>query len=195
MHRRNNAEVAVSIFKDHHIASLCSVDLNFPIHLWCKLVNRSKITLNLLRTSRINPQLSAYAQLYGDFDYNKTPLAPTGIKVLAHLRPENRKSWEPHAKEGYYVGLALQHYCCHQIWFPKASCERICQTAKWFSHNYTMPSATREQKIIAAAADLTNISIHHQSRLGRTSYDCTIDRVISIRLVELWAHYSVHTLF
>ena len=41
-------------------------------------------TLNLLRRSRINPQLSAEAKLNGAFDYNRTPMAPPGTKVLIH---------------------------------------------------------------------------------------------------------------
>jgi len=187
LHRRNNAEIALSIYKDHYIAGLCSVDPSFPIHLWCKLLPMSEITLNLLRPSCINPQLSAYAQLYGAFDYNKTPLAPPGIKVLAHLRPENRKSWEPHAEEGFYIGPALQHYRCHRIWFPKSGRERICQTIKWLTHNYAMPAATREQTIMAAAADLTN-AIKTQDDSPLLPSISTQTRNILSQLAELFQH-------
>jgi hypothetical protein len=34
IHRRNNAERAIQTFKNHFIAGLCSVDLNFPLNLW-----------------------------------------------------------------------------------------------------------------------------------------------------------------
>jgi len=83
--------------------------------LWDKLVPQAIITLNLMRSSNLCPQLSAYAHVHGAFDYNRTPLAPPGIKILAHIRPEDRPSWSPHAIDGFYVGPAMQHYRCHNI--------------------------------------------------------------------------------
>jgi hypothetical protein len=84
IHRQNAAERAVQTFKNHFISMLCSTDTQFPIHLWDGLIPHAVITLNLLRQSRINPKLSAHAQLHGIFDYNKTPLAPPGTKVIIH---------------------------------------------------------------------------------------------------------------
>ena len=65
MHQRNLAERAIQTFKSHFIAMLCGCDPNFPLHLWCRLLPQAEITLNLLRTSQINPNLSAYAQVHG----------------------------------------------------------------------------------------------------------------------------------
>jgi hypothetical protein len=95
-HHRHSAKKAVQTFKNHFISGLCSTHPNFPLNQWDHLIPQANITLNLLRPSRINPQLSAYAQVYGAFDYNKTPLAPPGIKILSHVLPDNRKSWAPH---------------------------------------------------------------------------------------------------
>jgi hypothetical protein len=58
-HRQNAAERAIGIWKDHFVAGLASLDPNFPMHLWCRLVDQCTQTLNLLRASRINPRLSA----------------------------------------------------------------------------------------------------------------------------------------
>jgi hypothetical protein len=60
------------------------------LHLWCRLIRQATTTLNLLRQSHINPRLSAEAQLNGAFDYNKTPLAPFGTKVIVNENPEKR---------------------------------------------------------------------------------------------------------
>ena len=68
LHRRNAAERAFRTFKNHFIAGLCSVDKHFPLHLWDKLLPQAELTLNLLRGSRINPTLSAHAQMHGLFD-------------------------------------------------------------------------------------------------------------------------------
>jgi hypothetical protein len=55
-HRRNAAERAIRSFKYHLIAGLCSTDKSFPMHLWDRLLPQAVITLNMLRTSRINPK-------------------------------------------------------------------------------------------------------------------------------------------
>ena len=70
VHRRNAAERSIRTFKNHFIAGLCSADKDFPIHLWDRLVPQAELTLNLLRGSRINPKLSAWAQIHGIFDFN-----------------------------------------------------------------------------------------------------------------------------
>jgi hypothetical protein len=77
-HRRNAAECAIRTFKEHFVAGLSSVDPAFPLHLWDRLLPQAEITLNLLRTSRLHPQLSAVAHFHGLVDYNKTAFAPPG---------------------------------------------------------------------------------------------------------------------
>jgi hypothetical protein len=89
MHRRNAAERASRTFKNHFISTLCGTDPNFPLHLWDRLLPQALLTLNLLRASRINPRLSAQAQVHGAFDYNRTPLGPPGTLALVH-KPETR---------------------------------------------------------------------------------------------------------
>jgi hypothetical protein len=117
-HRRNAAERAIRTFKNHFIAGLCSVDKDFPLHLWDRLVDQAVITLNLalLRGSRLNPRLSAWAQFHGNFDFNPTPLAPPGIRVLAHKKPADRDTWSPHGSDGWYIGPALESYHCYTVW-------------------------------------------------------------------------------
>jgi hypothetical protein len=57
-HRRNAAEHAIRTFKEHFVAGLSSVDPSFPMHLWDRLLPQAEITSNLLRTSRLHPQLN-----------------------------------------------------------------------------------------------------------------------------------------
>lgn len=110
VHRRNAAERAIGTFKEHFIAGLTTTDPSFPLHLWCRLLPQCDITLNLLRQSRVNPLQSAQAQLFGNFDFNATPLAPPGTKVLIHEKPNHRPTWAPHGSKGWYLGPALEHY-------------------------------------------------------------------------------------
>lgn len=112
VHRRTAAERAIRTFKNHFIAGLCSVDKNFPIHLWDRLLVQAELSLNLLRGSRMNSKLSAWEQLHGAFDFKRTPIAPPGIRVLVHNKPGVRGTWSPHALDGWYLGPALDSYRC-----------------------------------------------------------------------------------
>ena len=140
IHQRNSTERGIQTVKSHFIAGLCSTDPRFPLNLWDKTLLHCLITLNLLRASKVNPRLSAYAQVHGAFDYNRTPLAPPGIRVLARVRPEDRRSFAPHAEAGYYLGPAMNHYRCHRIWFLATNSKHIVQTLKWFpAYDIKMP--------------------------------------------------------
>ena len=87
LHQQNAAERAIQTFKNHFIAGMVSTHKDFPLHLWCRLFPQAIFTLNLLRPSRINPTLSAHAQLHGLFDFNATTFAPPGTKVIVHKNP------------------------------------------------------------------------------------------------------------
>ena len=91
-HRVNAAERAIQTFKHHFIAGLSSTNPKFPIALWDMLIPQAVLTLNLLQTSRVNPKLSVYAQLNGQFDFTRPPLAPPGTRVLLFEDPTTRKS-------------------------------------------------------------------------------------------------------
>ena len=67
-HRVNTAERAIHIFKDAFIAALATTDREFPLQLWDKLAPQVQDTLNLLRASRINPNISAYEALNGPYN-------------------------------------------------------------------------------------------------------------------------------
>jgi hypothetical protein len=95
-HRRNATERAIRTFKEHFVAGLSSVDAYLPLHLWDRLLPQAEITLNLLQTSRLHPQLSAAAHSHGLVDYNKTAFAPPGCKIIAHEKPGKRRTWAPH---------------------------------------------------------------------------------------------------
>ena len=59
IHRRNAAERAIQTFKSHLLSGLATCHSQYPISEWDRLLDQAEITLNLLRTSRVNPRLSA----------------------------------------------------------------------------------------------------------------------------------------
>ena len=156
VHRRNAAERAIRTFKNHFIAGLCSTDPDFPLHLWDQLLPQALLTLNLLRRSRINPCLSAQAQVHGPFNFDRTPLGPPGTKVLVHEKPNNRETWAPHAVDGWYLGPAMNHYRCFRVWINSTQAERITDTLTWFPSKVLMSTASSSDAAIAAANDLTH---------------------------------------
>jgi len=146
-HRRNAAERAIRTFKNHFVAGLCTTDKHFPLHLWDKLIPQAILTLNLMRGSCINPNLSAWAQVHGNYDFNCTPIAPPGVKVLVHEKPSNRTTWAPHANEGWYVGPALQAYRCYRTWITETKQERTADTLTWFPTTAPIPTVSSQDII------------------------------------------------
>jgi hypothetical protein len=139
LHRKNAAERAIQTFKNHFVAGLCSVDKQFPMHLWCEILHQATLTLNLLQTSHINPTISAATQLFGQFDFNRTPLAPHGTRAVAHVKPKARRTWAPHGEDAWYVGPDPDHYRCYKVWVVATNRTRIVDTVEFFPQHVKMP--------------------------------------------------------
>ena len=148
-HRRNYAEKAINTFKNHFIAGLCTLHKHFPLDLWCSLLPHAEITLNMLRTSNLTPNISAYTELHGEFNYDKTPILPPGLKLIIHEKPSQRKTWSPRGTEGWYLGPALNHYRCHRVFCTKTQAERITETINIIPDAHTPQISLPEAAIIA----------------------------------------------
>ena len=106
------------------------------MHLWDKLLPQAEITLNLLRTSRTHPKISSYTHQNGPFDFNRTPLAPPGTKIILHEKPKQRQTWAPHGLEGWYLGPAMDHYRCYHVYVPSTRSTCIVDTIEFFLTTY-----------------------------------------------------------
>jgi hypothetical protein len=136
------------------VAGISSVDPAFPFHLWDRLLPQSEITLNLLRTSRLHPHLSAAAHFHGLLYYNKTAFAPPGCKIMAHENPGKRRTWAPHRQHGYSLGPTMHHYRCQNVYISETASERIVDTLEYFPHNYQMPQLSYTDRVLVAAKDM-----------------------------------------
>ena len=74
-HRMNAAEPAVKSVQYHVLAGLAIVHPDYPLQLWDRFLAQMQDTLNMLRTSRRNAELSAYEEMEGPFDFNKIPMS------------------------------------------------------------------------------------------------------------------------
>jgi hypothetical protein len=155
IHRQNAAEKAIQTFKNQFVVGLCSVDKQFPMHLWCELLPQATLTLNILRTSRINPTISAATQLYGQLDFNITPLAPPGTRSVAHVKPKARRSWAPHGEDAWYVGPDPDHYRCYKVCMLATNRTRIVDIVDFFPQHVKMPHLSSQEMAIQAARKLT----------------------------------------
>jgi hypothetical protein len=149
-HRRNAAERAIRTFKEHFVSGLSSVHPTFPLQLWYRLLPQAEIKLNLLRTSRLHPQLSAAAHFHGLVDYNKTAFAPPGCKIIAHEKPGKRRTWAPHGQHEYSLGPAMHHYGCQNVYISATASESIVDTLEFFPHNYQMPQLSSTYRLVMA---------------------------------------------
>jgi hypothetical protein len=156
-HRRNAAERAIRTFKNHFLAGLATCHPDFPIREWDRLLQQAELTINLLRNSRLNPKLSAWAFLFGNHDFNKCPLLPPGTKVILHAKPGHRASWAFHGEQGWYTGPAIDHYRCLTCYVPKTHKSRITDTAAIVPSHIPIPQASLNDHIRKTADDLVHL--------------------------------------
>ena len=119
LHSKNIAERAIKTFKDHFIAGLATIDPTFPIYLWCRLMPQASMILNMMIQSRIHQSLSAYYELMGVFDYNKTTITPVGVTVIIHEKQATRQHWAAHGINEQYIGHVMEHYRYHKVYATK----------------------------------------------------------------------------
>ena len=118
---------------------LASVDNNLSIYLWYQILKQAKITINLLLTSRTNPRLSVYAQIFRTFYFNATPMVPPGTKIIAHEKPNRHVTWIKNVVLGWYIGPYLEHYRCYKLFVTETISERIADMVEFFPQNLIMP--------------------------------------------------------
>jgi hypothetical protein len=125
------------------------------MHLWYRLLSQAEITLNLLRTSLLHPQLSAAAHYHGIVDYNKTAFAPPGCKIIAHEKPGKRRTWAPHGQREYSLGPTMHHYRCQNVYISTIDSDRIVDSLEFFPHTYHLPQLSSTNRLLMAAKDMT----------------------------------------
>ena len=101
---------AIQTLKDTFVSALAMTDSNFPLQLWDKLTPLVQDTLNLLRTSRIDPSKSAYEILNGLYNWDRYPLAPLGCKAVVDEEGNTHGLWALQGVDTWYLGLSKDHY-------------------------------------------------------------------------------------
>ena len=120
---------------------------------WCKDLEQTDITLNMLRPCSTNPLLSAYEAVEGMFSFDRTPMAPIGTKVMVHVKPNRRQTWGYHAIRAWYFAPAQHHYRCIQV-VTEAGAIRVSDTFRFLHHNLPIPTITHTDRITKATQHL-----------------------------------------
>ena len=66
--------------------------------------------------------------IFGEFDFNRTPLAPPGTRIVIQNRPTDCSSWEPHGEDGWYIGPSIEQDRYHEAYIPNKIAEIISDT-------------------------------------------------------------------
>jgi hypothetical protein len=131
------------------------------MHLWDRLLPQAILTLSMLRTSRINPKISAATHLDRQYEYNRAPMAPPGTIIIAHETPNHRLTWAPAGQDGWYIGPALEHYRCYRVYINKTRSEIVVETVV-FSTEVKLPLSSSKDLATEVAKKMTYALVNPQ---------------------------------
>ena len=155
-HHVNATEWAIQTFKDAFIAALATTNQDFPLQLRDRLAPQVQDTLNLIRASRINPNILAYEALNGPYNWDRYPLAPPGCKAIIYKAPAVRGSWALRGTDAWYLGPSADHYRCNnKIWGSAELFPQHCQVPK-LSNNAHLKALTEELEMTTCIAAKTH---------------------------------------
>ena len=157
MHLQNATERAIQTWKNHFLAGIATLDPIFPIQEWDRLLPQCDITLNLLRSSSRQTNLSAYAATLGNFNFNQSPLSPPGTRVLVHETTKQCATFAPHGVNGWYIGPSLDHYRCYNCYIPLTAGTHDAISLDWFPHQIPFPKVTTYDYLTQTAKDMLAI--------------------------------------
>jgi hypothetical protein len=183
-HRINAAKQAIQTFKAAFIAALATTDSTFLLQLWDRLTPQVQSTLNMLRASRIDPTKSVYEILYGPYDWNRYPLAPLGCKAVVYYEDNvARGSWALRGVDAFYLGPALDHYCCNHYYIPETRAYHISGSAELFPQHCQLPSLTPHEHLRALTDELSaNTSLATRTPAGRRLLKLLTQRINTMLL-------------
>jgi hypothetical protein len=113
-----------------------------------------------MRKSSLNPKLYAYDQLYGHYDFNQAPLALPGMRIIAHEKPKQRASWDPHGVDGWYPCPTTDHNRCYRVHVNKTKSDRVVDTLELFLGKMVMSRKASKDMATISAQELTRAMLH-----------------------------------
>ena len=95
--------------------------------------------------------------MFVEFNFNATPLAPPGTKIVTHIKSDKRRTWELNGESGWYVGSSMDHYRCVKCYFPRTRTTRDCDTVTFFPTTVPFSGVKLGDFLQQAASDIIAI--------------------------------------
>ena len=94
---------------------------------------------------------------YSAYDYNRTPIAPPGTKVVAHSSADAHTTFGPHGRLGWYIVPSLDHYRCFKVYFTDILYECDVLKVYFFPPQTPFPTTTNNDYLRQAAEDMLKL--------------------------------------
>ena len=92
--------------------------------------------------------MSSWEYYNGPVDYDATPFSPIGCKVAIQNKPITHKSWAFCTRDGFSIGLALNHYQFHKFVDTTTKAVRVRDTIEFYHLYLTQPTVMSEDRIV-----------------------------------------------
>jgi len=96
-------------------------------------------------------QAMLFAMLQEQHDSMRKPMAPLGCAIQAHVKPDDRRTWDTRSESGFNLGMSMEHHRCFRVYITRTRATRISDTVH-FKHQYiTNPEISPESLVVAAS--------------------------------------------
>ena len=102
----------------------------------------------------MNPTLLTFEAIDCMYSFDATPMAPVGTKILIHLKPIRRHTWDYHTRKAHYFSPSLPHYRVIKALTETGSVHLI-DTWKFKHQVIKVPTVTPTDRIVQATRQLT----------------------------------------
>jgi hypothetical protein len=101
-------------------------------------------SINLLHRLCIAPDMSAYEDLEGPYNWTCFSMAPLGTKAIILKDSDTRASWAPHGLNAWILDPSKDHYRCHLFYVPKTRGYIVSGSANLFPQCCIAPKFSQE---------------------------------------------------
>ena len=110
-----------------------------------------------IKPALLNALYKHLKHIWGIFDFNKTPMAPPGCRVVVHESPEARATYASHGVEGFYCEPAMNHYRNYNCYIPETRAMQKGITVDFFPKNVQMPKTSSRDRLAAAIENMVEV--------------------------------------
>ena len=111
-----------------------------------------EMTLNMLRRTHVNPNISAFTYLHGQFAYDTMPVVPFSWKMVCFEDLANRNKKAFHGVEGFSIGMCVHGFQKIRALITSTGGERKTNTFALFTPpQYTLPQPPTPEEVLLEA--------------------------------------------